>query len=437
MARHEATRTAVQTAAAVCPSVIASSLVQVILCTRSPRLLFCLVVNGEPCDVAIAGGGLVGLSLAYELVCRGAQVTLIDAGHPGRATDAGAGILAPDTHPTTEGFWWELTHGAGDHYPLLLDRLRQDGVDTEPSGYDRCGLLSIGLRESEESWFGPFAERVMSRADGRVREITPDDAVALFPPLGTVHRVLHYPGACRIDGRGMAGALRQAAAARGVRFISGTVCGVRADPHAEPSSQAEPSSHAEPSSRTVQRIDVDGQDEVRCGALAVAGGAWSASMGEWLGCKLPMFPTKGQIVHLGITKESGEWPILQPLLTHYLVPWPGGRVACGGTFEPSAGFSTTVTAAGLHELLRECLMVAPGLAEATYLETRVGLRPTSPDDRPVLGPVPGWRNVWVATGHGANGLLLGPYSAKLLAQQMLDEPTEIPIAVELDPSRFT
>jgi D-amino-acid dehydrogenase len=149
-----------------------------------------------------------------------------------------------------------------------------------------------------------------------------------------------------------------------------------------------------------------------------------------------MFPTKGQIVHLGTGQESGEWPIVQPLLTHYLVPWPGGRVACGGTFEPDAGFSTTVTAAGLHELLRECLVVAPGLADASYLQTRVGLRPTSPDGRPVLGPVPGWRNAWVATGHGANGLLLGPYSAKLLAQQMLDEPLDIPIAGELDPSRF-
>ena len=85
-------------------------------------------------------------------------------------------------------------------------------------------------------------------------------------------------------------------------------------------------------------------------------------MGEWLGCPLPVGPTKGQIVHLGVDETSGEWPIVQPLLSHYLVPWPGGRVACGGTFESGAGFSTTVTAAGLHELLRECLVVAPGLA---------------------------------------------------------------------------
>jgi D-amino-acid dehydrogenase len=234
--------------------------------------------------VAIAGGGLVGLSLAYELVSRGARVTLIDAGHPGRATDAGAGILAPDTHPTTEAFWWELTHGAGDHYPLLLDRIRHDGIGTDASGYATCGLLSVGLRESEESWFGPFAERVIRRADGRVREIAPRDAVALFPPLGTVHRALHYPGAARIDGRGMADALREAASARGVRMVAGAVCGVR--------------SAGTSSARAVRSVDVQGDDEVRCGALAVAGGAWSEPMGEWLGCALPISPTKGQIVHL-------------------------------------------------------------------------------------------------------------------------------------------
>ncbi len=369
--------------------------------------------------MAIAGGGLVGLSLAYELVSRSAQVTLIDAGYPGRATDAGAGILAPDTHPTTEPFWWEMTHGAGDHYPRLLERLRGDGVSTDASGYATCGLLSIGLRESEEPWFGPFAERVLGRAEGRVREITAADAVALFPPLGTVHRALHYPGAARIDGRGMADALRQAALARGVRMVAGAVSGVRTS-----------------STGVVHSVAVEGGDEVRCGALAIAGGAWSAPMGEWLGCALPITPTKGQIVHLATTEESGGWPIVQPLLSHYLVPWPGGRVACGGTFEPGAGFSVTVTAAGLHELLRECLVVAPGLADASYVQTRVGLRPSSPDDRPVLGVVPGWDNVWVATGHGANGLLLGPYSAKLLAEHILDEPGRTGVPDELDPSRF-
>ena len=191
--------------------------------------------------------------------------------------------------------------------------------------------------------------------------------------------------------------------------------------------------------RHVRSVAVQGGRTVDCGALAVAGGAWTAAAGEWLGCDLPVGPTKGQIVHLGVEAETGGWPIVQPLLTHYLVPWPGGRVACGGTFETGAGFSVSVTAAGLHELLRECLLVAPGLGAATYLETRVGLRPTSADDRALVGRVPGWDNAWVATGHGANGLLQGPYSARALAHAMagVELPAdEAPLPDEFDPARF-
>jgi D-amino-acid dehydrogenase len=99
----------------------------------------------------------------------------------------------------------------------------------------------------------------------------------------------------------------------------------------------------------------------------------------------------------------------------------------------------TVTAAGLHELLRECLLVAPGLDGSRYLETRVGLRPTSADGRALVGRVPGWGNVWVATGHGANGLLQGPYSARVLAHAMAGVPlpaNEPPLPDAFDPGRF-
>ncbi len=191
--------------------------------------------------------------------------------------------------------------------------------------------------------------------------------------------------------------------------------------------------------RHVMSVEVEGHHNVECAALAVAGGAWTAAMGEWLGHALPVGPTKGQIVHLGVDAATGGWPIAQPLLTHYLVPWPGGRVACGGTFEPGAGYSVQATAAGLHELLRECLGVAPGLADATYGETRVGLRPTSADDRALVGRLPGWSNVWVATGHGANGLLQGPYSARALAHLMAGTAVpgdEVPLPPSFDPARF-
>ncbi|HUC05439.1 MAG TPA: FAD-dependent oxidoreductase [Acidimicrobiales bacterium] len=363
-------------------------------------------MSDAACDVAVAGGGLVGLSLAYELATRGLSVTVIDAAHAGRATDAGAGILSPATNAVADELWWALGSAAGEHYASLVARLSDGGADTAATGYGTCGLLSIGLRESEDPWFDPFARLVQGRPRSAVHEISTTEARALFPPLGPIHRALYNPDACRVDGRGMAAALRHGAGQHGVVLVEGVVSGL-----------VEGGSGSGP--RTLAAVHVDGHRDVRCGALAVAGGAWTAAMGEWLDAALPISPTKGQIVHLGVEGDTGRWPILQPLLTHYVVPWPGGRVACGGTFEVGAGFSTTVTAGGLHELLRECLSVAPGLAAAEHLFTRVGLRPTSPDDRPLTGRLPGWSNAWVNTGHGANGLLLGPYTSRLLAEHMV------------------
>jgi D-amino-acid dehydrogenase len=68
----------------------------------------------------------------------------------------------------------------------------------------------------------------------------------------------------------------------------------------------------------------------------------------------------------------------------------------------------------------------------------VGLRPTSADDRAMVGRVPGWSNAWVATGHGANGLLQGPYSARVLAHAVagVDLPAgDVPLPGAFDPAR--
>jgi hypothetical protein len=105
---------------------------------------------------------------------------VIDAGYPGRATDAGAGILAPETYAGDEPFWWDMVRRAGDHYPLLLERLDADGASTADAHYARCGLLSVGLRESEDSWFAPFADRSRPLRWERVRD-HPCRGVWAFP----------------------------------------------------------------------------------------------------------------------------------------------------------------------------------------------------------------------------------------------------------------
>jgi D-amino-acid dehydrogenase len=103
--------------------------------------------------------------------------------------------------------------------------------------------------------------------------------------------------------------------------------------------------------------------------------------------------------------------------------------------EPEAGFEARPTVGGVHGLISEVVQLAPALAAATFLEVRVGLRPVAADDAPILGRLPGLDNAFVATGHGANGLLLGPHTAHLVAAAVLGpDPRELE---PFSPSRFS
>jgi D-amino-acid dehydrogenase len=355
-------------------------------------------------DVAVIGGGLVGASVAYELACAGASVALVDATLAGRASDAGAGIISPETFHEPDREWFEFGTSAARHLRSLVSRLTQDGADPGPEAFAECGSLVVALAEHEDPWFSEV-QAVIGARSKEIDEISVDVAHAMFPPLGRLWRALYNPSAARVDGRALSAAVRDGATRRGATVVPMEATGVE---------------------RRGDRVTaVRGADDVvHCGAVVVAGGAWSGGTAGWLGASLPVTPTKGQIVHVVLpdTDQPGDvaagtdrWPIVQPILNFYLVPWPGGRVACGGTFEPDAGFDVRPTAGGVRDLLRECVAMAPGLANATLAEIRVGLRPTTPDDRPLLGPMPDMANVHVCTGHGANGLLLGPYSAALVA----------------------
>lgn len=369
----------------------------------------------------VIGGGLIGTCVAYELSIAGLAVTVVEADRAGRASDAGAGIASPQTSLDPDPEWHSFSCAALSHLAELADRVRNDGVSLGAEAFSVCGAVVLALAEHEDPWFEEVAALVLGRHGG-VTEIAASDAQALFPPLAHPWRALYSPGSARLDGRLFTRSVREAAARRGVVTVKGDV------------------SRVVPLSGGGVRIEGDGVDR-DCATAVLASGAWSRRLAENAGAELPVTPTKGEIVHLaldvadGIAGDSGRWPIVQPILNFYLVPWPGGRVACGGTFTPEAGFDVRPTARGVRDLLRECLTIAPGLGTASMIETRVGLRPTSPDDRPLLGPLPAIGNVHACTGHGANGLLLGPYSAALVAAGITSgrRPEEM---APYDPSRF-
>ena len=340
-------------------------------------------------DVAVVGGGLVGAATAYELARRGARTVVFDRADAGRATGAGAGILSPETAVRDDAAWTELCRAAGAHYDALVPHLSGD------TGWARCGILELATRESDDGAF----EWIAARASGAY-EIAADVARAMCPVLGDVRRALHHPDAARVDGRKMAAALQRGAIARGVDWRT----------------SAAPS---------VPEIDAD--------AVVIAGGAWTPETSAQVGVALPITPLRGQIMHLDVPEhDTASWPIVQPVFGHYMVPWADRHVAVGATVE-DAGFAAEVTAGGVQEILREALRVMPGLASARLREVRVGLRPCSADDLPVIGRLVD--NGFGCTGHGANGLLLAPVSGKLIADCVLSRECQVDLA-PFSPARF-
>jgi len=369
----------------------------------------------------VIGSGLVGACAAYELSAAGLTVTLLDAQRSGRASDAGAGIASPQTFHDRDEHWYRFGCSALQHLRDLVGRLAEDGVAVGSDAFSACGSLVLALAEHENSFFDEVCSAVLGR-DPTVSEITPDQATSLFPPLAPPWRALYSPQSARVDGHLLCRAVREAAVRRGATSVTAAVARI------------------ERGSGKSLRVVAD-TDTTDCATAVLAAGSWSPSLAETLGAELPVSPTKGEIVHLsskadGGSQDTESWPMVQPILNFYLVPWPGGRVACGGTFEANAGFDVCPTAAGLRDLLRECLTIAPGLAHSSVVETRVGLRPMSPDDRPMLGPLVQAPELHVCTGHGANGLLMGPYSAALVATGIVSG-RPAPELAPYSPSRFS
>ncbi|MBV9953604.1 MAG: FAD-dependent oxidoreductase [Acidimicrobiia bacterium] len=351
-------------------------------------------------DLVVVGGGVVGAAAAWQATRRGASVVLVDARAPGRATDAGAGIVSPETEPRDASPTHLLSAAAQSFYPELIAALEADG-QTE-TGYARCGKLVVALDDEQAGWLSAYLEmlrdpeRAAAPADPTtLHEVDPAEAQAMFPPLAPVTGAFVSEDAARVDGRLLERALLASAAARGAVIEH----------------------------RQVERLaDLPASD-----AVVVAGGAWSPALVP----DLDVRPQRGQILHLAVDDPGcGRWPVLTPLTGHYLLAF-ADRVVIGATREDGAGFEPALTAAGQHEVLTNALSVAPGLAGAPVLEWRVGLRPVAGRGYPYLGAVPssGHDHVFVATGHGPTGLTWGPWSGAAVADLALGASSEADRAV--------
>ena len=381
---------------------------------------------GDVDDVIVIGGGIVGASAAYRLARSGARVTLVDRADVGQATAAGAGIISPGTSYKPPTAFFPLAFRAVAYYDTLLAALEEDG-ETE-TGFEAVGLLHVATTEAEAMTLPILLQLIEERRAsgapriGSVEMLSDDEARALFPALGACLGAIHTSDAARVDGRLLCDAMRRGAARHGARIVTGSAEAIR-----ELSDGVE--------------LTVNGET-LTAGAAILASGAWSGTLAETLGLRLPVFPQRGQILHLRLPgRETARWPIVVGFHSHYLLTFPQDRVVAGATRESDAGYDVRITAGGVREALDEALRVAPGLADATLDEVRVGLRPASPDGLPLLGRIPGHEHLYVATGHGASGLQLGPYSGALVADLALGQSSAPGLGVDLDlapylPTRF-
>jgi glycine oxidase len=367
-----------------------------------------VAVQSESYDVAVVGGGPIGLACAREAERRGARVVVVDMGEPG-AWHVAAGMLAPVSEAEFgEQPLLELGLESARRYPDFVAEL-------DDPGYLEVGTLVVA-RDNDE------AEALKRLAGFRaglglpVERLRPSEARRLEPALApTVRLALHIDGDRSIDPRKLVAALKRAFGGelRRDRVAALDVSGDR-----------------------VTGMALASGETIAADAVVVAAGVDVANLGMPEGARVPIRPVKGQVLRLRDPRNRPHPSLVERVVRGdmaYFVPRGDGRYVLGATME-ERGWDKASTAGAVYELLRDVSEIVPGVLELEIEELIAGLRPATPDNLPAIGRGTLDGLVWAA-GHFRNGILLTPVTAELVGQALAGEP--LPAwAGPADPLRF-
>jgi glycine oxidase len=347
-------------------------------------------------DVAVVGGGVIGLAVAHALGRGGARVLLLDRGDAaGAATHAAAGMLAPTSEADlTDRAVVELELDSLRRYPAFVAGV--EALSGRACGYRTEGTLWVALNRDQAADIERLS--VMQRAKGLgAQPLGPDELRAREPHLsGRAVGGLLAPGDHQVDPRALACALGAAVERLGGRVAGGHRV-LRVD-------------HAGGRVRGVSGVAGGQPFAVAAEAVVLAAGVWSGDIEAPLP-PLGLRPVKGQIVRLrgpALIRHVVRTPDV------YLVPRGNGELLVGATMEEQ-GLDARPTAGAVLDLLREAWRVLPGVYDLAVAELSVGFRPAVRDPRPVLDAAE-TRGLFVATGHYRNGVLLAPATGHYLAE---------------------
>jgi glycine oxidase len=362
-------------------------------------------------DVAIAGGGLIGASIALDLADAGLGVGLFDRQEPGlEASWAGAGILSPAPESAALIALVPLAKASMAIYPEFVRMVEE--ASGRSAGYRPKGTLqALFSRHAREE-----LSTVIALHHGlglRAEPLSARDARALEPALSEdLEAGVLRPAEASVDNRALTQAVLEAARRRGVQFFS---------------------------ARGAEAIWREGgrclglnlkNEKVEAQWTVIAAGCFSANI-QGVAPYAPVRPAKGQMVALRADDLKIERVLWSEKI--YLVPRNDGRILAGATVEYT-GFEKVLTAGGLEKILAGAIELSPGLAGSHVEETWAGLRPDSPDHLPILGPTD-IDGLLIATGHFRSGILLTPITARLVREWV----TEQRVTVDWDrfsPMRF-
>jgi glycine oxidase len=175
-----------------------------------------------------------------------------------------------------------------------------------------------------------------------------------------------------------------------------------------------------------------GGERVHAGEVVIANGAWASSWSEALRTPIPVRPVRGQMVALR-TIGTGLRHVVSSF-QGYMITKADGATYVGTTVE-EAGYDARPTAAGIAGLLSLAPRLVPRLGDATFTAAWAGLRPGTADGRPLIGRIPGWQGVMLATGHFRAGILLAPITGELVADLLVNRRPRLPVD-DFDPGRF-
>ena len=377
-------------------------------------------------EIAVVGGGVIGLSCAWKMAREGARVLLLERGVSGReASWAAAGILAAQSeiggHSAKLGTAKEpaisendiamrnlCLHSRALYEEFVAELEKESGLDaglflnrSQPVDFIQPGILHLTQGE------------VRFDSDEGIEEITLAQAqqhcgVELHAPDS---RFFWLAREGQVESRSLLQALFQACLKAGVEVRSETnVMGFHT---------------------TDGRITgIHTQHEhFSCAQVLWAAGAWSAKVeGVASECLPPVFPVAGQVLALCpprlprcVIYASGI----------YLVPRRNGQLLLGATSDDS-GFQKLITSEGAAQLFNAAQTLLPELQPSHIQDQWAGLRPATPDGLPILGNTP-LPNFSLATGHFRNGILLAPATAQLISDHLLHSA---PIPAPFQLARF-